>query len=137
MLVSQTNPVGVGLFSYANAFFCFNKLDAGHVSENTLQAICTMASFYLLPELLRTLFSFANQGFCYLNLTGITNLTLKEKKLKYFKRKNNQFNCRLSTCSMKTRCHTRADGLIPGSLKRSPRIHKTTPPRIRRPRKRP
>ena len=25
MLVSQTNPVGVKLFSYANAFFCFNK----------------------------------------------------------------------------------------------------------------
>ena len=25
MLVSQTNPVGVELFSYANAFFCFNK----------------------------------------------------------------------------------------------------------------
>ena len=25
MLVSQTSPVGVGLFSYANAFFCFNK----------------------------------------------------------------------------------------------------------------
>ena len=26
MLVSQTNPVGVELFSYAHAFFCFNKL---------------------------------------------------------------------------------------------------------------
>ena len=25
MLVSQTSPVGVELFSYANAFFCFNK----------------------------------------------------------------------------------------------------------------
>ena len=25
MLVSQTNPVGVELFSYANAFLCFNK----------------------------------------------------------------------------------------------------------------
>ena len=25
MLVSQTGPVGVALFSYANAFFCFNK----------------------------------------------------------------------------------------------------------------
>ena len=25
MLVSQTNPVGAELFSYANAFFCFNK----------------------------------------------------------------------------------------------------------------
>ena len=25
MLVSQTNPVGVELFSYANAFFCSNK----------------------------------------------------------------------------------------------------------------
>ena len=25
MLVSQTNPLGVELFSYANAFFCFNK----------------------------------------------------------------------------------------------------------------
>ena len=25
MLVSQTSPLGVELFSYANAFFCFNK----------------------------------------------------------------------------------------------------------------
>ena len=25
MLVSQTNPVGVELFSYVNAFFCANK----------------------------------------------------------------------------------------------------------------
>ena len=25
MLVSQTNPVGVELFSYANAFFCYNR----------------------------------------------------------------------------------------------------------------
>ena len=25
MLVSQTSPVGVELFSYANAFSCFNK----------------------------------------------------------------------------------------------------------------
>ena len=25
ILVSQTNPLGVELFSYANAFFCFNK----------------------------------------------------------------------------------------------------------------
>ena len=25
ILVSQTNPVGVELFSYANAFFCSNK----------------------------------------------------------------------------------------------------------------
>ena len=25
MLVSQTGPVGVELFSYANAFFCSNK----------------------------------------------------------------------------------------------------------------
>ena len=33
MLVSQTNPVGVELFSYANAFSC---IDVGHVSENTL-----------------------------------------------------------------------------------------------------
>ena len=26
MLVSQTKPLGVELFSYANAFFCSNKL---------------------------------------------------------------------------------------------------------------
>ena len=26
MLVSQTTPLGVELFSYANAFFCSNKL---------------------------------------------------------------------------------------------------------------
>ena len=26
MLVSQTNPLGVELFSYAKAFFCSNKL---------------------------------------------------------------------------------------------------------------
>ena len=25
MLVSQTNPLGIELFSYANAFFCFSK----------------------------------------------------------------------------------------------------------------
>ena len=25
MILSQTNPVGVELFSYANAFFCSNK----------------------------------------------------------------------------------------------------------------
>ena len=25
MLVSQTNPLGVELFSYPNAFFCYNK----------------------------------------------------------------------------------------------------------------
>ena len=25
MLVSETNPVEVDLFSYANAFFCFNE----------------------------------------------------------------------------------------------------------------
>ena len=25
MLVSQTSPVGVELFSYADTFFCFNK----------------------------------------------------------------------------------------------------------------
>ena len=25
MFVSQTSPVGVELFSYANAFFCYNK----------------------------------------------------------------------------------------------------------------
>ena len=37
MLVSQNNPLGVELFSYANAFFCSNRtIDAGHVSENTL-----------------------------------------------------------------------------------------------------
>ena len=34
MLVSQTGPLGVELFSYANAFFYSNKF--GHVSENTL-----------------------------------------------------------------------------------------------------
>ena len=33
MLVSQTSPVGVELFSYANAFSC---IDVGHVSENTI-----------------------------------------------------------------------------------------------------
>ena len=39
MLVSQTSPVGVELFSYANAFFCSNTkicIYAGHASENTL-----------------------------------------------------------------------------------------------------
>ena len=38
MLVSQTSPVGVELFSYVNAFFCSSKFaywDAGNVSENT------------------------------------------------------------------------------------------------------
>ena len=34
----KTNPVGVELFSYANAFFLFQYIciDAGHVSENAL-----------------------------------------------------------------------------------------------------
>ena len=37
MLVSQTSPLGVELFSYANAFFCYHIcIFAGHVSENTL-----------------------------------------------------------------------------------------------------
>ena len=37
ILVFQTSPVGVELFSYVNAFFCCNIcLDAGHVSENAL-----------------------------------------------------------------------------------------------------
>ena len=38
MLVSQTIPPGVELFSNANAFFCSNIICiyAGHVSENTL-----------------------------------------------------------------------------------------------------
>ena len=39
ILVSQTYPpVGVVLFSYANAFFCSIEIciDASHVSENTL-----------------------------------------------------------------------------------------------------
>ena len=40
MLVSQTNPVGVELFSYGNAFFLilfqWICIDAGHVSESTL-----------------------------------------------------------------------------------------------------
>ena len=37
MLVYQGNPVGVELFSYANAFlFQYIYIDAGHVSENAL-----------------------------------------------------------------------------------------------------
>ena len=36
MLVSQTSPLGVELFSYANAFVPINLYIAGHVSENTL-----------------------------------------------------------------------------------------------------
>ena len=39
MLVFQTNPVGVKLFSYVNTFFWFTKLiciDASHVSEKAL-----------------------------------------------------------------------------------------------------
>ena len=42
VLVSQTSPLGVELFSYANAFFCsktFAHTDAGHVSENTLYIV--------------------------------------------------------------------------------------------------
>ena len=47
ILVSQTNPLGVELFSYANAFFYFSKIciDAGHVSENTL--LTDFAPFFL------------------------------------------------------------------------------------------
>ena len=39
MLVHQTNPVGVELFSYANAFFCSNKLciAVGHVSGQVIE----------------------------------------------------------------------------------------------------
>ena len=35
MLLFQTNPVGVELFSYVNVFFCSNKCasKAGHVNE--------------------------------------------------------------------------------------------------------
>ena len=37
ILVFQTSPVGVELFSYVNAFFyCNICLDAGHLSENAL-----------------------------------------------------------------------------------------------------
>ena len=39
MLVSQTSPVGVELFSYANDFFFVPRticIDAGYVSENAL-----------------------------------------------------------------------------------------------------
>ena len=42
MLVSLTNPVGVELLSYANAFICSNiyaYIDADHVSENALYDI--------------------------------------------------------------------------------------------------
>ena len=35
MLVSQTSPVEVELFSYVKPFFCF----AGHVSENALYSL--------------------------------------------------------------------------------------------------
>ena len=38
MLVSPTNPAGIELYSYANAFFCFllKNMLIDHVSENTL-----------------------------------------------------------------------------------------------------
>ena len=39
MFVYQDNPMGVEFFSYANAFFCSNKInciDAGHESESAL-----------------------------------------------------------------------------------------------------
>ena len=39
MLVFQTNPVGVKLFSYVNTFFCFTKLiciDASHIGKKAL-----------------------------------------------------------------------------------------------------
>ena len=39
MLVFQTNPVGVKLFSYVNTFFCFTQLiciDASHISKKAL-----------------------------------------------------------------------------------------------------
>ena len=41
MLVSQTNPVGVDFFSFANGFLLFQYLclEAGHVSENVLYDI--------------------------------------------------------------------------------------------------
>lgn len=40
MLVFQTNPMGVKLFSNVNAFFCSNEftfiIDAGHTSKKAL-----------------------------------------------------------------------------------------------------
>ena len=37
MMVYQTNPPGIGLYFYANTFFCFSNpnMAAGHVSKNT------------------------------------------------------------------------------------------------------
>ena len=52
MLVSQTSPVGVEPFSYANAFFRFNTfasredlicIDVGRVSENALYYSATLS----------------------------------------------------------------------------------------------
>ena len=36
MLVSQTNPVGVELFSYVKTFLLYICIVAGHVNENAL-----------------------------------------------------------------------------------------------------
>ena len=40
ILVSQTSPVGVELFSYVNALILFQQIciDAGHVSETAIGA---------------------------------------------------------------------------------------------------
>ena len=48
MLVFQTSPVGVELFSYVNTFFCSNKfaLDAGHVSEIVLYQFFPLKFIY-------------------------------------------------------------------------------------------
>ena len=47
MLVSQTSPVGVELFSYVNTSFCFNKFacELDSVSENTLLAVRTLDNY--------------------------------------------------------------------------------------------
>ena len=51
MLVSQTSPVGVELFPYANYFFCFNKfaIDTGHLSENFVDFSIDLHLLAILP----------------------------------------------------------------------------------------
>ena len=81
MLVSQTSPVGVELFSYASAFFCSNKfcIDAGHVSEhalhghpksNLLYGVTVVALLYMIKHF----FLFYH---VYLDKTKCPNETLK------------------------------------------------------------
>ena len=52
-LVSQTSPLGVELFSYANAFFCYNKFgfEISHIAMRCRRVEFSAAQFFALGGL--------------------------------------------------------------------------------------